>query len=301
MPDEYKLVNASRLERSLQYEADQLRAKLGTEEGITFDMENERAFGDAVRNIPSGSDVFVARINSTTSAEIEAAYQAGKAVLLPIPRTNAIARLTGRDDAVTHHFGAVFSDSNAEDLVAVHVTCVSDSWRAIATTLLANRATISSNKFSPETTYSVGDYVLYRGFLYRFTAAHTGAWAAGDTVRVQLAEDVKDLRTALDGKGTYSKPSDGIPKTDLDAAVQTSLGKADTALQEHQSLSGYATQQWVGEQGYLTSHQDISGKANVTSVPASASVSSTGVLSFANNTGAQLFTVQLPLYAGGVS
>lgn len=32
-------------------------------------------------------------------------------------------------------------------------------------------------------------------------------------------------------KGTYSKPSSGIPKTDLASAVQTSLGKADTALQ----------------------------------------------------------------------
>ena len=39
--------------------------------------------------------------------------------------------------------------------------------------------------------------------------------------------------------GTYSKPSSGIPKTDLAAAVQTSLGKADTALQEHQSLAAY--------------------------------------------------------------
>ena len=31
--------------------------------------------------------------------------------------------------------------------------------------------------------------------------------------------------------GTYSKPSGGIPKTDLASSVQTSLGKADTALQ----------------------------------------------------------------------
>lgn len=39
----------------------------------------------------------------------------------------------------------------------------------------------------------------------------------------------------------YTKPSNGIPKTDLENAVQESLGKADTALQEHQSLSGLAT------------------------------------------------------------
>lgn len=34
--------------------------------------------------------------------------------------------------------------------------------------------------------------------------------------------------------GNYSKPSGGIPKTDLASAVQTSLDKADTALQEEQ-------------------------------------------------------------------
>ena len=40
--------------------------------------------------------------------------------------------------------------------------------------------------------------------------------------------------------GTYSKPQNGIPKTDLETAVQTSLDKADTALQAHQDISGKA-------------------------------------------------------------
>lgn len=39
----------------------------------------------------------------------------------------------------------------------------------------------------------------------------------------------KVINSALNGK--YTKPSDGIPKTDLASAVQTSLGKADSALQ----------------------------------------------------------------------
>lgn len=41
-------------------------------------------------------------------------------------------------------------------------------------------------------------------------------------------------------KGTYSKPSGGIPKTDLASAVQTSLGKADSAVQSI-TLSGAVT------------------------------------------------------------
>lgn len=39
----------------------------------------------------------------------------------------------------------------------------------------------------------------------------------------------------IDGK--YTKPTDGIPKTDLAIDVQTSLGKADTALQTHQKIT----------------------------------------------------------------
>ena len=41
--------------------------------------------------------------------------------------------------------------------------------------------------------------------------------------------------------GTYSKPTGGIPKADLANDVQASLGKAETALQAHQSLAAYRT------------------------------------------------------------
>lgn len=51
---------------------------------------------------------------------------------------------------------------------------------------------------------------------------------------------ITGLENALDSKGTYSKPSGGIPKTDLASAVQTSLGKADSALQAS-ALNPYRT------------------------------------------------------------
>ena len=41
------------------------------------------------------------------------------------------------------------------------------------------------------------------------------------------------LENVITGKGLYSKPSGGIPKSDLTNDVQTSLGKADTALQSY--------------------------------------------------------------------
>lgn len=49
------------------------------------------------------------------------------------------------------------------------------------------------------------------------------------------SSDLADaVQTALTSAGTaYQKPSGGIPSTDLASAVQTSLGKADTALQSY--------------------------------------------------------------------
>ena len=46
---------------------------------------------------------------------------------------------------------------------------------------------------------------------------------------------LKELSDRVNGK--YSKPEGGIPKTDLASGVQASLGKADTALQSHQSVT----------------------------------------------------------------
>lgn len=68
------------------------------------------------------------------------------------------------------------------------------------------------------------------------TAAQLGLAAASDipTVPVQSVNGktgVVVLSASDVGAGTYSKPSGGIPKSDLASAVQTSLGKADTALQ----------------------------------------------------------------------
>lgn len=59
-----------------------------------------------------------------------------------------------------------------------------------------------------------------------------GTASAGSNAAYSRADHVHPKPTPADiGAGTYSKPSGGIPKTDLASAVQTSLGKADTALQ----------------------------------------------------------------------
>ena len=53
-----------------------------------------------------------------------------------------------------------------------------------------------------------------------------------DTIRQGAAKGATALQSYTEQyKGTYSKPSGGIPKSDLASEIQTSLSKADTALQ----------------------------------------------------------------------
>lgn len=73
-----------------------------------------------------------------------------------------------------------------------------------------------------------------------YTASEVGALPNDTPIPDSLSDLSEDSthRTVTDtekstwnSKGTYSKPSGGIPKTDLDSSVQNSLGLADTALQ----------------------------------------------------------------------
>lgn len=74
-----------------------------------------------------------------------------------------------------------------------------------------------------------------------------------------VPQHVKEISQAdisgWDAKGTYSKPSGGIPKTDLASAVQSSLDKADTAVQD---VSGLATKSEVNaKQDVISDLEDI--------------------------------------------
>lgn len=76
--------------------------------------------------------------------------------------------------------------------------------------------------------------------------------AAKDTaVNIPVPEKVSELENDA-GYGTYTKPSTGIPKSDLASGVQASLGKADTALQKHQDISGKVDNTAAGADSLLS-------------------------------------------------
>lgn len=107
------------------------------------------------------------------------------------------------------------------------------------------------------------DAYVQNGYLYlckgeqqlRLGPFSGGGETYDDTELRGRIEDIEEQESTWSAK--YTKPSSGIPKTDLASAVQTSLSRADSALQEHQSLDGYATEQWVDDKGYLTAHQSL--------------------------------------------
>lgn len=80
-------------------------------------------------------------------------------------------------------------------------------------------------------------------FVWRYSDGWEGgetALATTDQVRAKqdVIEDLSTIRSgAAAGATAYQKPSTGIPKTDLASAVQTSLGKADTSVQNKGSES----------------------------------------------------------------
>ncbi len=83
-------------------------------------------------------------------------------------------------------------------------------------------------------TYTDGAAVIYAQNLNdiqdAIIALEQGGGGGGGAVDSVNGKTGVVVLTASD-VGAYVKPSGGIPKTDLASAVQTSLGKADTALQ----------------------------------------------------------------------
>ena len=76
---------------------------------------------------------------------------------------------------------------------------------------------------------------------------------ASDITALNAKDD--ELQTAIDLKASQADFEA------LSGNVYTKQESDDKFLTEHQSLSGYATETWVGEQGFLTEHQDISNLA----------------------------------------
>lgn len=63
-------------------------------------------------------------------------------------------------------------------------------------------------EFSTSVTYSIGDYVVYDGDLYRFTSAHTGAWNSSHVTQIVVTDELGRGGTWGNITGTLSNQTD---------------------------------------------------------------------------------------------
>ena len=106
---------------------------------------------------------------------------------------------------------------------------------------------------------AVGDYATKteaKGYADAKDDAIAAAKKAGDDAQSTInayktSNDQALAAVKVTAEAAYVKPTTGIAKTDLASDVQTSLGKADTALQAHQDISHLASK--TEAQGYATS------------------------------------------------
>ena len=98
---------------------------------------------------------------------------------------------------------------------------------------------------------TVGDGVLSVQRNGKSVGTFSANAAKDTTVNISVPEKVSELENDA-GYGTYTKPTTGIPKSDLASGVQVSLGKADTALQKHQDISGKVDNTAAGANSLLS-------------------------------------------------
>ena len=104
--------------------------------------------GDWEAQAPGGgtADIFWATYNTTTSAEIEAAYQAGK--LCGVKYDNRIYFLEYRTSATKHGFRVV--DSASQTGIIYSINCISNAWSTSTFTLAKSSDIPSASSATPQ-------------------------------------------------------------------------------------------------------------------------------------------------------
>lgn len=128
-----------------------------------------------------------------------------------------------------------------------------------------------AGEYDSETLYHRLDVVFYNDTSYVSKQDVIGELPTNTTYWDELGMGGADLSNYYTKSETdaaisvkYSKPSTGIPKTDLDSSVQTSLGKADSALQTHQDISGKQDVLVSGTNIKTINNESLLGSGNIT-------------------------------------
>ena len=222
-----------------------------------------------------------------TYAEILAAVTANKCVIVKFADTNFYLDSVANDKIAFQRLN-ISEDDESRKSIDKQLVCVSnsDAWTVDADFVAVDTAMSDTSEMpvqnkvvkayidgiKTEVPTKTSQLTNDSGFL----TSHQDI--SGKQDKATLEADVA-AKGFTKNTGTYSKPTGGIPKADLAASVQTSLGKADTALQEHQSLAAYRTaveqnridsgkvNKVIGK-GLSTNDYTAADKAKVDAIPA---------------------------------
>lgn len=153
-----------------------------------------------------------------------------------------------------------------------------------------NSVTLSGNKTASDLGLAAASDIPTVPTAYTSTPSDLGTASAGSSTKWARGDHVHKMPSAAD-VGAYALPSGGIPSSDLASAVQTSLGKADTALQTAPVTS-------VNNQTGAVVLSIPSSASDVGAIPAPQSPTSGQFLSW---NGSAWVATSLPVYSGGVS
>lgn len=106
----------------------------------------------------------------------------------------------------------------------------------------------------------MGKYLSYNGLQYLWSLIKAKLDTKQDKLTTVQEANLNKDHSQYATKTELAAKQNTI--TDL-ASIRDGASKGSTALQEHQSLAGYATRTWVEDQQYLTQHQSLSGKQDV--------------------------------------
>lgn len=119
-----------------------------------------------------------------------------------------------------------------------------------------------------EVDFNGDDFVATKGNAFEVSLAPSGVTAltynnvtVDEKGRVTAGSN-KDYATTAQVKAKYTKPESGIPKSDLAEDVKTSLGKADTAVQ-NDDLSVYAKKAELATVATSGSYNDLNDKPTI--------------------------------------
>lgn len=161
---------------------------------ITQDSTH-RFVTDTEKDTWNTNEVFIATYGTTTNAEIEEAYQAGKAIFCKyelIDGAPFIASLSVRQENA-HFFGCSYGDS------VINIGCVSNTWQAVGYSV------VNANE------YSVGKFLSYKDgdlvwvdikpttTITTLTASSWDSTSNSYSFESTYANDSYDIEVALDG------------------------------------------------------------------------------------------------------